>query len=73
MQAKEKLMSKNGFIGCVKPNKNLIFVARKMVGIRDLQNCIDFESEEHSYALISETFSVKLNFDFSTEICFEIL
>lgn len=68
--AKEKI--KGGFIGCVKPGKQFIFKTRKMVGIRDLEACIDFESGD-SCALLSETFSVQLNFDFKTEICFELL
>ena len=68
--AKEKLQG--GFTGCVKPDRQIMFKTRRMVGIRDLEGCIDFESGKSS-ALLCETFSVQLNFDFKTEICFELL
>ena len=64
---------KGGFIGCVKPHKSLLFKTAKFVGIRDLENCIDFDNLEDSYALICETFKLQLNFDFNTEICFKFL
>ena len=64
---------KRGFVGTVKPGKEIIFSKSKLIELTALENSIDFNKKKENVPLAAQTFKVQLTFDFQTQRCFDIL